>query len=109
MRSSQGCFFDNPQDFRAGSWQNGFFADFYSFGPPDFFADLVAGFFSSFLWEKVPRKILLENIRQNPPIFIQQKSPTYFCRGAGPKDFHFLLQDPPTPEGFQKGFRRGGL
>ena len=23
------------------------------------------------------------------------------------QDFHFLLQDPPTPEGFQKGFRRG--
>ena len=23
------------------------------------------------------------------------------------QDFHFLLQDPWTPEGFQKGFRRG--
>ena len=23
------------------------------------------------------------------------------------QDFHFLLQDPRTPEGFQKGFRRG--
>ena len=23
------------------------------------------------------------------------------------RDFHFLLQDPTTPEGFQKGFRRG--
>ena len=41
-------------------------------------------FFSSFLWEKVPRKILQENPRQNPPKFIQQKSPTHFCRGAGP-------------------------
>ena len=42
-------------------------------------------FFSSFLWEKVPRKILQENPRQNPPKFIQQKSPTHFCRGSGPK------------------------
>ena len=23
------------------------------------------------------------------------------------QDFHFLLQDPRSPEGFQKGFRRG--
>ena len=44
-------------------------------------------FFSSFLWEKVPRKILQENPRENPPKFIQQKSPTHFCRGAGPKNF----------------------
>ena len=41
-------------------------------------------FFSSFLWEKVPRKILQENPRQNPPKIIRQKSPTHFCRGAGP-------------------------
>ena len=40
--------------------------------------------FSSFLWEKVPRKILQENPRQNPPKFIQQKSLTHFCRGSGP-------------------------
>ena len=26
---------------------------------------------------------------------------------ASHQDFHFLLQDPRTPEGFQKGFRRG--
>ena len=55
------------------------------FGPPFFFTDFVAGFFSSFLWEKVPRKILQENPRQNPPKFIQQKSQTHFCRGAGPR------------------------
>ena len=46
-----------------------------------------ADFFSSFLWEKVPRKILQENPRQNPPKLTQQKSPTHFCRGAGPT-FH---------------------
>ena len=43
-------------------------------------------FFSSFLWEKVPKTILQENPRENPPKFIQQKSPTHFCRGAGPKN-----------------------
>ena len=43
-------------------------------------------FFSSFLWEKVPRKILQENPRQNPPKLIQQKSPTHFCRGSGPTE-----------------------
>ena len=40
--------------------------------------------FSSFSWEKVHRKILQENPRRNPPKFIQQKSPTTFCRGAVP-------------------------
>ena len=47
--------------------------------------DCFVGCFSSFLWEKVPRKILQENPWQNPPKSIQQKSPTTFCRGAGPK------------------------
>ena len=37
---------------------------------------------------KVPRKVLQENPRQNPPKFLQQKSPTHFCRGAGPKKRH---------------------
>ena len=32
------------------------------------------------------RKILQENPRQNPPKFILQKSPTHFCRGAGPRN-----------------------
>ena len=31
----------------------------------------------------MPRKSLQENRRQNPPRFIQQKSPTHCCRGAG--------------------------
>ena len=57
------------------------FADFYFFGPSDFFADFVAGFFLLiFVGEKVPRKIL-----QNPLKFAQQQSPTHFCRGAGPR------------------------
>ena len=68
---------------RVGFWQNGFFADFYFLGPPDFFADFIAGFFLIFV-EKVPRKILQENPQQNPLKYIQQKSPTHFCRGAGP-------------------------
>ena len=39
-------------------------------------------FFSSFLWEKVARKILQENPRQNPPKFKPQKIPdTFLQRG----------------------------
>ena len=47
-------------------------------GPP------VRNSFSSFLGESAT-KILQENPRQNPPKSIQQKAPTHFCRGAGPK------------------------
>ena len=60
-----------------------FFAAFYfsrRIFPRIFSPDL----FSSSLWEKVPRKILQDNPRQNPPKIIQQKSPTHFCRGVGP-------------------------
>ena len=68
----------------AGFWQNGYFADFFE--PPDIFSPiLLPNSFSSILWEKVPRKILQDNPRQNPPKIIQQNSPTIFCRGATPK------------------------
>ena len=61
------------------------------FGRTDFYF-WAAGFFRGFCRRifllifvgKVPRKILHENPRQNPPKFAQQKSPTHFCRGAGP-------------------------
>ena len=36
-----------------------------------------------FCGKKVPRKILQENSRENPPKFIQQNPPTHFCRLAG--------------------------
>ena len=49
-----------------------------------FFADFVAGFFLLIFVGKSARKILRENPRQNPPKFIQQRSPTHFCGGAGP-------------------------
>ena len=73
-------------EVRAGFWQNRFFADIYFWAAGFIIADFVTGFFSSFLWGKVPRKILQENPRQTPPKFIQQKSPTHFCRGAGPTE-----------------------
>ena len=43
-------------------------------------------FFSSFLWGKMPRtkNSSRKPPLQNPPTFTQQKSPTHFCRGAGP-------------------------
>ena len=61
------------------------FSRIFIFVPPDFFRGFSRRIFSPhFCGEKVPRKILQENPRQNPPKFIQQKSPTHFCRGAGP-------------------------
>ena len=72
------------EKFRVGSWQNPFFCGFLFLGRRIFFYFLT-GFFS-FLWEKVPRRILQENPWQNPPKFIQQNSPTRFpLREAGPK------------------------
>ena len=47
----------------------------------------------------MPRKILQENPRQNPPNFIQQKSPTHFCRGAGPRIFPEFLPESATRTG----------
>ena len=60
------------------------FRGFLFLGRRIFSRILSPDFFSSFLWEKVPRKILQENPWQNPPKFTQQKSPTHFYRGAGP-------------------------
>ena len=48
------------------------FRGFSFLEPPDVFADFVAGFFLPVWWEKVTRKILQENSRQNPPKFTQQ-------------------------------------
>ena len=67
------------------------------------FSRILSPDFFSFLWEKVPRKILQENPRQNPPKVIQQKSPTHFCRRAGPtfevknSPKRFLGQPGPLP------------
>ena len=43
---------------RVGFWQNNF-SRIFIFGPPDFFADFLAGFFLLILWEKKNQK--------NPP------------------------------------------
>ena len=67
------------------------FSRIFCFGPPDFFADFVARFFLLIFVGKSAQKILQENPRQNPLKFIQQKSPTHFCRGAGPKDAYCIL------------------
>ena len=50
------------------------FRGFLFLGRRSFSRIFSPDFFSSFLWEKVPRKILQENPRENPPKFIQQKS-----------------------------------
>ena len=72
----------NQQFVRLGFWQNG--SDFY-FCAAGFFRGFCRRNFSHFCGEKVPRKILQEDRRQNPPKVIQQKSLTHFCRGARPK------------------------
>ena len=80
---------------RVGFWQNRFFSPILS---PDFFS-------STFVGEKCPeessRKIpgeILEKI-------LQQKSPTHFCRGAGPR-FSFVIT---SVSGFRKRGRRNGV
>ena len=50
------------------------------FGPPDFFADFLTGFFLLIFVGKSARKILQENPRENPPKFIQQKSSNTFLQ-----------------------------
>ena len=62
-----------------GFWQNVFF---FIFEPPDLSADFVTEFCSWF-WGGKPIQILQESAGLNPLHFMQQKSPTYFCRGAG--------------------------
>ena len=58
------------------------FSRIFIFEPPDFFADFLAGFFLLIFVGKVPRKILQENPRENPPKFIQQKSSNTFLQIA---------------------------
>ena len=54
----------DARNFRVGSWQNGFFADF-NFRAAGFFRGFCRRIFSPhFCGEKVPRKILQENPRQ---------------------------------------------
>ena len=77
--------------FRVGFWQNGFFADVY-FWAAGFFGGFCRRIFSPHFCEKkcpekssrkIPGKILQK--------FIQQKSPTHFCRGAGANLFRLSL------------------
>ena len=66
-------------------WQNGFFADFNFWAPPDFFADFAAGCILLIFVE--------ESAQKNPPgkspakssNFYRRKSRhIFFCRGTGP-------------------------
>ena len=57
------------------------FSRIFIFEPPDFFRGFSRRIFSPhFFGEKVPRKILQENPRENPPKFIQQKSSDTFLQ-----------------------------
>ena len=93
-RSWQGCYnrragvkrgVSLPISIRVGSWQKGFLRGFVFLGRRIFLRILSPDFFSSFLWEKVPRKILHENRRQilQSSKFDTTKIPDTFCRGAG--------------------------
>ena len=68
------------------------FRDFY-FWAAGFFCEFCRRIISPLFCgeRKIPQKILQENPRQNPPKFIQQKSPTHFCRGAAPKKYRYRL------------------
>ena len=55
------------------------FSGIFIYGPPDFFADFLAGFFLLIFVGKSAQK----NPRKNPPKFIPQNPPTHFCRLAG--------------------------
>ena len=65
----------------------------FIFGPPDFFADFLAGFFLLiFVGKSDQKKILQENPRRNPPKFIQQKSSDTFLQNGRGKNGHFPLR-----------------
>ena len=100
------------------------FSRIFIFEPPDFFADFLAGFFLLIFVGKVPRKILQENPRENPPKCIQQKSSdtflqigrgrktgkVNFCTGAGRKAFfEFFRPDsgPPPPGTYASTAKKG--
>ena len=77
------AIFESPNILGSGFGRTDFLRIFI-FGPPDFFADFLAGFFLLIFVGKVPRKILQENPRENPPKFIQQKSSdTFLQNGRG--------------------------
>ena len=60
------------------------FSRIYIFGPPDSFADFVAGFFLLILVGKSAQKNRPGKSPAKSSKFILQESPTHFCRGAGP-------------------------
>ena len=66
------------------------FSRIFIFGPPDFFADFLAGFFLLIFRGKMPRKILQENPRENPPRVIRQKSSDTFLQIGQGNDFGAL-------------------
>ena len=86
------------------------FSQIFILGAAGFFRGFVARFFSSSLWEKVPRKILQENPRQILQNF-HNKNPRHIsAEGAGPKNAHQKRVRPAPQNHFLSGFfwsRRG--
>ena len=75
--------------FRAGFRQNGFFfRGFLFLGRrilfADFFADFLAGFFLVFVGKSAQKNPPRKSLAKSSQIYAT-KSPTHFCRGAGPK------------------------
>ena len=70
-----------------------FFLRIFIFQPPDFFVDFVAGYFLLIFVGKNAQKNPPGNPRQDPPNFVQRKSPTIFCRGARPTFAHFDMDN----------------
>ena len=81
---------------RVGFGRMDFFADFvfWAAGPPDFSADFDAGFFLLISVGKSAQKNPPGGPPANPPKVIQQKSTTYFCRGARPRYRAIIVRYP---------------
>ena len=69
---------------RADSWQNGFYAGFYFLSRRIFLRIFSPDFSSHFVGRSAQKNPPGKSPAKSSKV-IQQKSPTHFCRGAGPK------------------------
>ena len=81
-------FFSARGGFLGSAFGRTDFSRIFIFEPQDFFADLVAGFFLLIFVGKVPRKILQENPRQNPPQILYNKNPRHISAEGPGQEFH---------------------
>ena len=71
------------------------------------FVRLIAGKLAAIYFKRSPQQIPRTMKWNSFTTRLWEHVGTTYSRNVLGQDFHFLLQDPPTPEGFRKGFRRG--